>query len=71
MSSAICFNLDQFKILSSGEGFSTLDSTKLAFSQAKDTNSTLFVMYPWPLASLTVETPAVPPMEYHESRNLC
>ena len=40
-------------------------------SQAKDTDFTLFVMYPWPLASLKIETPAATPIEYHESRNLC
>ena len=31
-----------------------------ASSQAKDTNSSLFVMYPWPLASLKIEAPAAP-----------
>ena len=36
----------------------------VASLQAKDTNSTLVVTYPWPLASLKVETPAAPPIEY-------
>ena len=41
------------------------------FSQAKGTNSTLFVTYPWPTATLNIETPAEPPIEYHKWRNLC
>ena len=32
----------------------------MASSQAKDTNCTLFVTYPWPLASLKIEAPDAP-----------
>ena len=38
-------------------------SQSMASSQAKDTDSTLFVTYPWPLASLKIKAPAAPPIK--------
>ena len=55
----------------SSHTFTDVSPSTVLSLQARDTNSTLFVTYPWPLASLKTETPAAPPIKYHESRNLC
>ena len=47
----------------------TENKENISFEPSMQTKDTKVV--PWPLASLKIETPAAPPIECHELRNLC